>query len=93
MNGEVIWRVGEWCVLGGGGAGGGDTLGDWVSNGNSANRLYVWVRIKARTIGNDKVDRLKSVGGGGGGGDAPNSNSKHWFTTSFLQPLPYLVTP
>ena len=20
------------------------------------------------------------------------SNSKHWFTTSFLQPLPYLVT-
>ena len=24
------------------------------------------------------------------GGD---SNSKHWFTTSFLQPLPYLVTP
>ena len=20
-------------------------------------------------------------------------NSKHWFTTSFLQPLPYLVTP
>ena len=21
------------------------------------------------------------------------SNSKHWFTTSFLQPLPYLVTP
>ena len=25
----------------------------------------------------------------GGGG----SNSKHWFTTSFLQPLPHLVTP
>ena len=23
----------------------------------------------------------------------PTSNSKHWFTTSFLQPLPYLVTP
>ena len=22
----------------------------------------------------------------------PESNSKHWFTTSFLQPLPYLVT-
>ena len=22
-----------------------------------------------------------------------NTNSKHWFTTSFLQPLPYLVTP
>ena len=22
----------------------------------------------------------------------PDSNSKHWFTTSFLQPLPYLVT-
>ena len=22
-----------------------------------------------------------------------SSNSKHWFTTSFLQPLPYLVTP
>ena len=21
------------------------------------------------------------------------TNSKHWFTTSFLQPLPYLVTP
>ena len=21
------------------------------------------------------------------------ANSKHWFTTSFLQPLPYLVTP
>ena len=24
-------------------------------------------------------------------GSSPNS--KHWFTTSFLQPLPYLVTP
>ena len=24
---------------------------------------------------------------------AAESNSKHWFTTSFLQPLPYLVTP
>ena len=23
----------------------------------------------------------------------PRTNSKHWFTTSFLQPLPYLVTP
>ena len=23
----------------------------------------------------------------------PPANSKHWFTTSFLQPLPYLVTP
>ena len=22
-----------------------------------------------------------------------HTNSKHWFTTSFLQPLPYLVTP
>ena len=22
-----------------------------------------------------------------------SQNSKHWFTTSFLQPLPYLVTP
>ena len=22
-----------------------------------------------------------------------DSDSKHWFTTSFLQPLPYLVTP
>ena len=25
----------------------------------------MWVRIKPRTIGNDEVDRLKSVGGGG----------------------------
>ena len=24
---------------------------------------------------------------------AVSPNSKHWFTTSFLQPLPYLVTP
>ena len=24
---------------------------------------------------------------------ALKANSKHWFTTSFLQPLPYLVTP
>ena len=24
---------------------------------------------------------------------AARANSKHWFTTSFLQPLPYLVTP
>ena len=24
---------------------------------------------------------------------ATHTNSKHWFTTSFLQPLPYLVTP
>ena len=24
---------------------------------------------------------------------ALEANSKHWFTTSFLQPLPYLVTP
>ena len=23
---------------------------------------------------------------------SPGPNSKHWFTTSFLQPLPYLVT-
>ena len=23
----------------------------------------------------------------------PDTNSKHWFTTSLLQPLPYLVTP
>ena len=23
----------------------------------------------------------------------PRLHSKHWFTTSFLQPLPYLVTP
>ena len=22
-----------------------------------------------------------------------DTNSKHWFTTSFLQPLPYLVSP
>ena len=22
-----------------------------------------------------------------------DENSKHWFTTSFFQPLPYLVTP
>ena len=27
------------------------------------------------------------------GGQAGGPNSKHWFTTSFLQPLPYLVTP
>ena len=26
-------------------------------------------------------------------GTISNANSKHWFTTSFLQPLPYLVTP
>ena len=25
--------------------------------------------------------------------DCPDSKSRHWFTTSFLQPLPYLVTP
>ena len=34
--------------------------------------------------------------GGGvdvGGGKAASPNSKHWFTTSFLQPLTYLVTP
>ena len=24
---------------------------------------------------------------------ASNPSSKHWFTTSFLQPLPHLVTP
>ena len=27
------------------------------------------------------------------GDTGPVPNSKHWFTTSFLQPLPYLVTP
>ena len=40
------------------------------------------------------------VGGGGRGqmevverrGAGYGPNSKHWFTTSFLQPLPYLVT-
>ena len=26
-------------------------------------------------------------------GGTSNANSKHWFTTSFLQSLPYLVTP
>ena len=26
-------------------------------------------------------------------GTRGRANSKHWFTTSFLQPLPYLVTP
>ena len=25
--------------------------------------------------------------------EGDGANSKHWFTTSFLQPLPYLVTP
>ena len=30
----------------------------------------MWVRIKARTIGNDDVDSLKCVCVGGGGGDA-----------------------
>ena len=29
----------------------------------------------------------------GAGKRCSESNSKHWFTTSFLQPLPYLVTP
>ena len=29
----------------------------------------------------------------GAGKRGSESNSKHWFTTSFLQPLPYLVTP
>ena len=29
----------------------------------------------------------------GAGKRYSESNSKHWFTTSFLQPLPYLVTP
>ena len=33
------------------------------------------------------------LGGGGRGGGVMGANSKHWFTTSFLQPLPYLVTP
>ena len=26
-------------------------------------------------------------------GSSGRANSRHWFTTSFLQPLPYLVTP
>ena len=34
------------------------------------------------------------VGGGGGcKSECVCQNSKHWFMTSFLQPLPYLVTP
>ena len=41
-----------------------------------------------------KGRRMLNTGRGGAdwgvGGD---TNSKHWFTTSFLQPLPYLVTP
>ena len=48
---------------------------------------------------------LEGIGGGGGNGGVAGgrrggreeavsaANSKHWFTTSFLQPLPYLVTP
>ena len=32
-------------------------------------------------------------GKGRGGGSWATASSKHWFTTSFLQPLPYLVTP
>ena len=33
------------------------------------------------------------VGSGWGGGGYSGSNSKHWSTASFLQLLPYLVTP
>ena len=41
----------------------------------------------------------RGYGGGGGGGGAfgkvkeEEANSKHWFTTFFRQPLPYLITP
>ena len=40
-----------------------------------------------------KTGRGEGVGVGGGRRTGWGANSKHWFTTSFLQPLPYLVTP
>ena len=36
---------------------------------------------------------LRSAGAGLTSGTTPAPNSKHWFMTSFLQPLPYLGTP
>ena len=49
--------------------------------------------------GSEKDGKRERAGGGGGRGGGVKiaiycgSNSKQWFTTSFLQPLQYLVTP
>ena len=42
--------------------------------------------------GRERWER-KRDGGGGGKDRERGTNSKHWFTTSFLQLLLYLVTP
>ena len=56
---------------------------DTTSASNSPRELCLGAEAQNRNRG----------GGGGGGEKGGGANSKHWFTTPFLQPLTYLVTP
>ena len=80
LEGVVVGRIEE------GGGGGGET-GSPSPQQNVRRRYGSLKRRRWKTVFHD-VDggarRTKSTG---------RSNSKHWFTTSFLQPLPYLVSP
>jgi len=58
----------------------------------------MWPVIAAVTVGGIKDGRRavctdKQRGGDAVAAAAAAANSLHWFTASFLQPLPYLVTP
>ena len=53
-----------------------------------------WTWTLGSTEGtSDTLGSLSSAGWGQGRGWYVQPNSKHWFTTSFLQPLLYLDTP
>ena len=67
------------CVEGGGGGGGG--IAQWLRSVG-----LVIERSRDRAIAGTAGDFSSQ-------GSAFCADSKHWFTTSFLQPLLYLVTP
>ena len=81
-----------WVCWVGGGGGGCARLEDTIlrfTNSLFSDKLFVSSASRKRR-------RSPSAGAGltsGPAGTAPAPNSKHWFMTSFLQPLPYLGTP
>ena len=66
----------------------------WVAHATSTTVVDIVFSIHAPVIGRSRVLML-FVPALRGPFVAAHSfpNSKHWFTTSFLQPLPYFVTP
>ena len=84
--------MGRWW--GGGGRRAGGRAGGWGVEDTSDKIMLVSEEVPGQMEG--------GVRGGGGRGQMEvverrgagyGPNSKHWFTTSFLEPLPYLVTP